>query len=100
MMQWFVKPGVTPDTLGLIPHFLDEDDQRPAKKQFNAKYISGWLPMKGFRLRNDGALCYPGDPPLEPLAETRLRDETIRVYQFAWVCIAQPDGSFEVARLD
>jgi hypothetical protein len=50
-------------------------------------------------MTRDG-LCYPGDPPMPALAETRLREETIRVYDCSWVAIIQPDKRFEVCRLD
>jgi hypothetical protein len=29
-----------------------------------------------------------------------LRDEEIRFYDYSWLAIVQPDGSFEVARVD
>ena len=45
-------------------------------------------------------LTYPGDPPLKPVAMTKLRDETIRLYPADWVMITQPDGTFSIARVD
>jgi hypothetical protein len=48
----------------------------------------------------NGNIKYPGDPQNKLLFEAKLRDETIRVYEHAWVAIAQPDGSFEIARMD
>ena len=42
----------------------------------------------------------PPDEPLEPLTQFRLRDELVRFYRHNWISIEQPDGSFEVARLD
>ena len=48
----------------------------------------------------NGDLQYPEDPPLAPLAETKLRDEIIRVYHSSYVAIIQPDGSFLVCRMD
>jgi hypothetical protein len=97
-MIWFsTRPA---DALGLIPSFLDEDDPRSAKEQFDANYIGGWLALPGVEALADGTLCYPGDPPLEVWAITNLRDEVIRVFDCSFVSITQPDGSFEVARLD
>lgn len=100
-MEWTMKyPGMTIEHLGYIPHFLHNEDQRPAKEQIDAGYISGWIPFKGFTMTKTGDLTYPGDPPMHVLAETKLRDEIIRFYPHSWLAIVQPDGSFEVARLD
>lgn len=56
--------------------------------------------MKGFTLGAGNALRYPGDPPMKPIAETKLRDETICVYPYAFVAVIQPGRSFEVSRMD
>lgn len=102
MMTWrLLNPRITPEHLGLIPHFLFEDDQRPAKEQFNERYVfGGWSPFLGFKLRSDNSLKYPGDPAMMPLAQTKLRDELVVFYDHAWVAIIQPDRSFEVCRMD
>lgn len=102
-MLWVSRhPRFTTDMLGAIPAFLNEDDPRDAKTQINDAYgfAGGWRSMPGFKMLGNGALKYPTDPPLPVLCETRLRDEVIYYYQFSWVAIIQPDGSFEVARLD
>lgn len=91
------------ELLGFIPAFLSEHDPRPAKEQFDSAYAhgGGWHPMKGWILyTTDGAMEYPGDPIYKPLARAQLRDETIYVYEHAWVSIVQKDRSFEVARMD
>lgn len=91
------------DLLGLIPHFLSEADPRPAREQFDSNYAhgGGWEPFHGFTVLNgSGVIQYPGDPPLEWIATTFLRDEVIRVYRHAWVSITQPNGSTEIARMD
>jgi len=101
MIEWkMLHPEMTYQHLGSIPSFLHEEDARPAKEQFNSRYISGWDAFKGFTMLEDGVLKHPGDPPLQPLAETHLRDEHIRFYRSCWVSITQLDGSYEVARLD
>lgn len=107
-MRWIiVKPvGVTAEQtlemLGFIPEFLNEDDPDPARVQLDKNYGhgGGWQPIPKFTLGAQGELKYPGDPALPVLARTKLRDETINVYEHAWVAIIQPDGSFEVARMD
>jgi len=99
-MLWItLHPAMTHESLGFVPSFLDENDPRPAAVQFDRNYIGGWHPMPGFTLEDD-RLCYPGDPPLLPLAETRLRDEIIRLYEYEWIVVIQPDGSFQVSRMD
>lgn len=96
-----LHPRATLAHLGYIPSFLSENDPRPAREQIIDNYVGGWLSFKGFVLQSDGlTLKYPGDPALLPLWQAELRDETIVVYQHAWVMIKQKDGSFEVARLD
>lgn len=97
-----LHPNMTEEHLGLIPFWLDVDDPRPASEQIHAHYGhgGGWSPFKGFELKEDNSLTYPGDPPTRPLAQARLRDELIVFYRHAWVAVIQPDRSFEVARID
>ena len=101
MLTWqLLTPGAL-DLLGYIPMFLFEDDPRPAAEQFNERYAhgGGWQPMDKWKLSGD-QIKYPGDPPYHPVARGQLRGETIWVYPHSWVCIVQPDGSFQVARMD
>lgn len=88
--------------LGLIPLFLEPNDDRPAAKQFSERYShgGGWSPMKGWKLGPVGEISYQGDAAIFPIAIASLRLETIRVYPGAWVSITQQDGSFEVSRMD
>lgn len=98
MMAW-LKRDMRVD-LGYLPPMLVESDPRPAREQFAERYVfGGWNPQPKFTMRGD-LLCFPGDRPLEPLAETQLRQERIILYEHDWVAIVQPDGSFEAARLD
>ena len=91
-----------PDELGLLPDFINQNDPRCARDQFDSNYAhgGGWIPIPGFK--NKGmVLTYPGDPPLHPIAMWPLRDEMIVVYRHNIVAIFQvKDGSFSVARLD
>lgn len=95
-----LDPRVTLDILGFIPEFLSDDDSRPAKEQFAANYVSGWRPFNGFKMGEDHSISYPGDPTFPPLASTKLRDELICYYRSSWVAIIQPDGAYEVCRMD
>jgi hypothetical protein len=100
----YLVAGATPDHLGFIPHFMDASDPRPAVEQLNEGYnrLSGcsWSPQSAFTIDQNGGLKYPGDPVMKPIAEARLRDEVIRMYEYGYVSVQQPDGSFEAARMD
>lgn len=102
MMIWISKDFRAAQLLGFIPDFVTDADPRPAKEQFDANYAfgGGWSPVPGFTADPDGTLHFPDDPPMEAISEAHLRDEVIRVYEYAFVAIFQKDGSFEVARLD
>ena len=99
-----LNPEVTPDHLGIIPSFLDENNPAPAREQFDANYQhgGGWQPMDGWTLNGDLTLTYEEgeDPPLSPYAFAKFNDELILIYPYAWVTIVQLDGSFEVSRMD
>jgi len=100
-MVWvLLHPKMTPEHLGLIPGFLDEDDPAPAKEQFNRHYIAGWGAFTGFTFNKDNSISYPGDPTMPPLAMCQFRDELILFYDHAWVAIKQKDGSVEICRMD
>jgi len=110
-MIWKMKhPQATPEMLGYIPSFLNDDDPRPAKEQLDTNYRQGggWIPFPGFKMLPNGDLAYPGDPPMKLLAETVLhadggtiKPEVIRFYDCSWVAIIQvPDGSYEICRMD
>jgi hypothetical protein len=100
---------IYPDIMGMIgylPHFISENDPRPAREQLDSHYQhgGGWRPLEGWEMvvwgKNGPRIQYPGDPPIEPLAKIELREEQIFIYPYAQVLIMQPDGSFEVARMD
>lgn len=103
MLDWVaLHPDMRADMLGLLPGMLDENDERPAREQFNAHYQhgGGWRPFNGFELNADLSLSYPGDPPMRALACTKLRDEMIVFHDCSWVTILQPNGDHETARMD
>lgn len=97
-----LHPGVSMDNIGMIPHWLSESDPRSASLQLDNCYGhgGGWNSFPGFKLREDNSLKYPGDPPLLPIAELRLRDELILIYEYSWVAIVQSNRTFEVCRMD
>lgn len=105
MIQFsLLHPKATQEHLGLIPEFLCESDGRPAAQQFSHNYShgGGWRPMKSWKIHNlaEHSIRYPGDKVLKPIASAKLMDEIICIYEHAWVGIFQPDGSFEISRMD
>lgn len=102
LVEWrLLHPRMTFAALGQIPFFLYEDDPSRASQQFTERYpFGGWEPFKGFKHLGDGVIKYPRDPKYAPLASAKLRDETIYFYQHSWVGIFQPDGTFEISRID
>lgn len=89
---------------GYIPYFLSENDPRPAREQIDEAYVGGWHSFKGHTLKYDDGgnafLEYPEDPPTLEVARAQLRDETLILFQHSWLAIVQPDGSYEIARID
>jgi hypothetical protein len=90
------------DICGFIPTFLSLADPRPAREQLDAHYQhgGGWRPQEGFTMHGGMSLHYPGDPAFRPLAMARFRDEKIVIYEHEYVAVIQPDGSFEVSRMN
>jgi hypothetical protein len=95
-----LNPQAHTDQAGLIPSFLNWNDPRPAREQFASAYIGGWGKTMPEWTMEGWSICYPGDPKHDPLFRITLRDETIYIYDYAWVAIVQPDGSFEINRMD
>jgi hypothetical protein len=109
MLNWIItehgaERGATLEHLGFIPQFVNAHDPRPAKDQIDEQYQhgGGWRNYTGFKLGDDNRLIsqYAEDPDLLPIAEAKHDHEQLFFYDHAWTCIKQPDGSFEVARLD
>ena len=91
------------EDLGLLPEFLSSFDPSPAREQLDRNYQhgGGWRSFtSGWVVSDDMTISYPGDEPLSPLAVAHLRNESIYVYPHSWVLIKQPDGSFDIARMD
>jgi hypothetical protein len=106
---WRFAAGVTPNQIGFIPDwFRNGDDVPPAQEQANAGYMqTGACPYTPtsveFKLVRRGdvyELQYPEDPPYKEMARTTIGDETVVVFEMAWVAIIQPDESFVVAHCD
>lgn len=94
------------NAVGYLAMFFSEMNPKSAREQANDGYQhgGGWFPFPGMDYYPD-RLVYPGsggypDEVYRLVAYARLRDETIRLYDSAWVAIVQSDGTFEVARMD
>ena len=102
-MEWILFGNrYPPEQLSILDTMLSEMDMRTAKQQLDTGYAQygGWRPMQGFKLSHNLSLLYPGDPPIQPWAITKLRNETICVYPGDWIMILQDNDSFEIARMD
>lgn len=88
--------------LWMLNTMMDDANPECARDQLHASYAhgGGWHRFDGFIMDDKRRLTYPGDPPQVPMAEAKLRDETIILYPHGWVAIVQPNGSYEVARMD
>jgi len=82
--------------------FYDEDLSRYQFKSRGVYAIASknyaWL--GDFTMHGGMSLHYPGDPAFRPLAMARFRDEKIVIYEHEYVAVIQPDGSFEVSRMN
>ena len=101
-MTWLaLHPELTPEHLGFLPEIFLPEDRRKATDQANERYVSGWEPQDGWVVNiRTGEAQYPGDPAVMPVAATIQNAETILLYPSSYVCIIQPDGSYEMARMD
>jgi hypothetical protein len=95
-----------PSLWGHIPGFLRESDPRPARAQFN-RYRGkrgghgGWLSIMGATFDNATLmLTLPGETPMAAISALRFRSELLYLFDGNWVCIVQPSGSWEVAKMD
>lgn len=96
-----------PEAAGLLTRFLSKEDPRSAVAQLDHHYQhgGGWCEFKGFTLKKGADddqyyIFYPGDPPYLEVSRTQLREETVVLFQSAWVAVIQSDGNFKVARMD
>lgn len=102
--SWTILRGPpNTDVLGIIPLMLNVHDERSAREQLHSGYLhgGGWHHFEGFTFYPETKeIRYPGDPPYQPIAIARLRDEAIILYPHAWVMVLQKDGTFEISRMD
>lgn len=100
---------VTGGAVGLLDRIFRTGDLRPAKEQIEERYHhgGGYRPIPGFNVDRD-TIVYPGDPEngeddevYMPIAFTSLNGvELVVLYEGGFVRISQPDGGFEIVRMD
>ncbi len=107
-----LHPKCTPDHLGYIPSFINQDNPISAVDQINQNYSSGWYSFPGFTIDPlTNIIRYPGDPNMHPIARLYKpnSNETIYFYESAWVMVksveqdAQNNCEFtryRIARID
>lgn len=86
--------------VGMLMVWLSPSDPRSAKDQIEDNYSGGWVPVEGHRVGPMGEIFYKDDPPMKPVAFTKIRDEIVLVYPFSFVTIIRRDGSYDTTRLD
>lgn len=103
------------EVAGLLPEIILADDPRPAKEQFAERYAhgGGWNPMSNW-LYKPAQPGFPGGASLvynssdeeddaeeyPEVSRTTVNNETLILFECEFLAIVQPDGSFEVDRVD
>jgi len=93
------------EAAGLIPEFLSEHDPRTVQEQLDENYAhgGGWNSFEGFTLEGDSdhyVLSYPGDPVYHEVSRAEFRNQTLVLFQYAWLAIIEDGKLLDVARVD
>lgn len=101
-LVWQLLHPQARELLGYLPMMFTDLNPAPVAKQIDNNYGhgGGWRSFPGFKKSANHSLRYPGDPPMRPIARVQCRDELVLIYPHAWVVVIQPDGSWDVARID
>lgn len=89
--------------IGFIPDFLSPDCEDSAAKQIgrNYKHGGGWRPLEGYSLDLEpGIVTHSSGLQMRPIAAAVMRAEVIAIYPRGYVAIIQPNGVFEIAKVD
>jgi hypothetical protein len=93
-----------PEQLGFLPEILTDSDPRSVKEQLEDRYAhgGGWRPITGMHMNPETRVMYfPGDPPFKPAALTEIGEEVVIFYPLcSLLAVIQPDGSYQVTRVD
>lgn len=98
------------DSAGAIPAMLSVNDPREAVEQLDEGYAhgGGWRDWRDdnpweLDLRSElleSVLRYDGDEWLKCVAETRLRDERVLVFELSLVAVVSGSGEWRLCRMD
>ena len=86
-----VPPERLIEAIGILPHWVDNNDPRSAKEQFQQKYQFGCCEMPGGTVDENGVYNYPEDPPLYPFYSLERDNEMIYFYNYAMVAVVLKD---------
>ena len=104
MTSWILKGGYAFANLGFLPDLISDEDPRSVKDQVEENYAhgGGWRPIAGMKMNlKTMVMRFPGDPPFVPAAFTKIHNETVVFYPlYSLLAVIQPDGSYEVTRVD
>lgn len=102
--KWtFYQEGMTEEHLGYISQIIRSGRGATVAQQINANYShgGGYAPMNAFTFNPvSKSIKYPGDDAMLPWATTHIDGEDVYLYEYAWLCIVQPNGEFAVTRMD
>lgn len=106
-LTWSCYYGATPEYLGYLPEIILASDLRPVREQIKERYSHGvgWKPFTRFQVNlgmdSRAVLQYPGDPPILMSCECKHPNgETIQLFEGSWLRVIQPDGSYEISRVN
>jgi hypothetical protein len=97
------------EAAGMLPEILRPDDPRPVKEQLNDRYShgGGFMASKGFTFKKEGdkaILSYEiedDDPEIyQEWSRSKVNDEELYLFDASFMAIVQPDGTYEVTRVD
>ena len=82
-----VSPDRIIESLGILPYWIDPNDERTFKEQLEERYAIPLMGLKGVTIDSTGVYHYPEDPPSYPVAMYAGPKETVYFYRYAFVGI-------------
>ena len=99
-----LDPRFNMSWLGFLPDILTNEDPRSVKEQLEDRYAhgGGWRSIPGMKFNpKTWVMRFPGDSPFKPAAFTKIGSEMVIFYpNCSLLAIVQPDGTYEVTRVD
>jgi len=106
-MHWTNIPAA-----GRLPFIFHDADPERAKEQIISRYAhgGGWHPFEGFTLHDSSrvgvaTLAYPDDPDTREVSRATLHEgeeneELLILFEYSWIAVVRPDGTYEITRMD